>query len=286
MSSFKPFSPLRYPGGKACLAFFLESILLENNINSATYYEFYAGGAGAALSLLLNGSVNNIVLNDADIHIYSFWYSILNRTDEFVTLISDCNIDLASWYRQRDVYENPTSHSLLEIGFSTFFLNRCNRSGILSKAGPIGGFNQNGNYLLDARFKKKSLIARIEAIAVQREHIQIYNNDALQLIENLIDELRLPNSILYLDPPYYNKGKSLYLNYYDHEDHEQLRDTLNKYRTCNWLVSYDNVEQIQRLYQDFNQHVININYSLQSKKKMSEIFIFSDNIYLPLQNAV
>ena len=283
MSKAKPISPLRYPGGKACLTDFLKDILECNSIHEATYYEFYAGGAGAALSLLLKGLVNDIVLNDADIHIYSFWHSILNNTDEFISLIRNCNINIDNWYRQRDVYENTADHNMLNVGFSTFFLNRCNRSGILSKAGPIGGFNQTGNYLLDVRFNKEKLIQRIKDIALFKNHIKIYNTDAITLIDTLIVELSQPNSILYLDPPYYNKGKSLYLNYYNHHDHEQLRDKLNLHRDCNWLVSYDNVGQIKTLYQGFNQETIDINYSLQLKKKMSEIFIFSDNINLPIQ---
>ena len=70
----------------------------------------------------------------------------------------------------------------MDIGFSTFFLNRTNRSGIIDKAGPIGGLNQDGDYSIDCRFNKTKLIDQIKKIAENREKIALYNMEALDLI--------------------------------------------------------------------------------------------------------
>lgn len=281
MIKTKAYSPLRYPGGKAVISDYLRSILLENRISEGTYFELYAGGAGAAFELLFSNSVNNIVLNDADFHIFAFWNSVLNDTQRFIEKIKLIDIDIETWYNQRDVYQNYECYSEFDVGFATFFLNRCNRSGILSKAGPIGGFNQLGNYKIGARFNKLALIDRIIRIASFRESIELYNIDTIDFINQNIDKLSNGNAFIYLDPPYYNKGQSLYLNYYKHSDHEKLRDLLSQIKHLNWVVTYDDTESIHKLYKEFNISKINLRYSLQNKVSTSEVFIYSDSIVLP-----
>lgn len=272
------YSPLRYPGGgKANLAPFLKG-LIENNVEDCSYFELYAGGAGAALDLLFSGAVHNIMLNDADFHIFSFWHSLLNETESIIHLIETEPVTLENWYIQRDVYDNFKDYPMLDVGFATFFLNRCNRSGILTKAGPIGGFNQTGKYSIDCRFNRQDLISRIEKIANHANDIQISNLDTLDFLRQYHKVLSQETSFMYLDPPYFKKGKSLYLNYYGPEDHVHLRDALSNIRQLKWMVSYDDVEEIHQLYEGFNTCHHTLNYSLQTKRKTTEFFIFSDTI--------
>ncbi len=274
------YSPLRYPGGKANLTPYLRTIIQNLGIEHCSYFELFAGGAGAALNLLFTNVVNQVVLNDADSHIYSFWKSILEQTDEFIQLLETTPTNMESWYHQRDVYNEPENHSMLEIGFSTFFLNRCNRSGIITKAGPIGGFEQKGQYKIDCRFNKTNLIKRIKSIADRRENIEIYNEDTLKFINNHRQRLQRQDSFLYLDPPYFVKGKSLYLNYYTEKDHEELRNLMSELRGLNWMISYDDVQEIRDLYAGFNSSIHTLNYSLQTKRSTNEFFVFSDTINL------
>lgn len=270
-------SPLRYPGGKANLATYLKC-LIENNVEECSYFELYAGGAGASLDLLFSGAVHNIVLNDADYHIYAFWCSLLSETSRLIRLIETEPVTIDNWHKQRMIYENYRDYPMLDVGFATFFLNRCNRSGILTKAGPIGGFGQVGKYKIDCRFNRNDLVARVEKIAKHADRIQIYNLDTLDFIHKHHDLLSKDNAFMYLDPPYFKKGKSLYLNYYSIKDHENLRDTLSNIRKLKWMVSYDDVEEIHQLYKGFNACHHTLNYSLQTKRKTTEYFIFSDTI--------
>ena len=277
----KTLSPLRYPGGKASLADYLRQ-LIELNVVDCTYFELYAGGAGAALDLLLNGPVRRIVLNDADIHIYSFWDSILHNTDAFVQKIEEVSVNMDSWQLHRSIYnDTPNKHSALDLGFATFFLNRCNRSGIIKKAGPIGGMEQNGNYLIGCRFNKKDLIHRIRRIAQEADRIDIYHDDTVKFIDNNLNRLSDRHSFMYLDPPYYQKGQALYLNSYQHDDHLALRNLLAQHRDLRWIVSYDNVPQITELYDGFHTDHHQLSYSLQAKRKTQEFFVFSDSLILP-----
>ena len=278
-------SPLRYPGGKSKISSFMEDIILLNNIEGCTLYELYAGGAGASLNILFSGLCSRIVLNDLDYHIYAFWYSILNRTEEFLKLTHDTEINIENWDIQKRIYNDFREYDILDVGFSTFFLNRSNRSGILYKAGPIGGRNQSGNYKIDVRFNKKDLIKRIEKIAGLKDKIEIHNVESLEFLATIFS-FRNTNKFVFLDPPYYVQGEHLYLSCYNDADHVGLCDTLTSNKNESWLLTYDNCDRINELYCNFRRSHLPMSYTLQSKRKSEEVMIFSDNLYLPKQLKV
>lgn len=270
------YSPLRYPGGKRKLYKYTKRLIESNNLDACTYIEPFAGGAGLALALLFNGVVNNIILNDIDRSIYAFWHCVLYETDDFCKLIKNISINMDEWYIQKEIQSQKESISILELGFSTFFLNRTNRSGII-KAGVIGGKEQLGTYKLDCRFNKDNLIKRIREIAAYRDSIQFYNLDATQFINEVITD-QPNNSLVFLDPPYYKKGPGLYENHYTHEDHQNLSIEIANNIHQPWVVTYDNVDPIKEFYHLFTQQEYDLNYSAQQKYKGQEIMIYSDNI--------
>jgi len=275
-------SPLRYPGGKTCLTEFLTEIACQNNLTGGVYIELFAGGAGAALNLLFNGTYRHIHINDFDSHIFSMWDAILNHTEAFVQKIENTEICIMEWHRQKEIFDQFDMCNTVDLGFSTFFLNRTNRSGIIFKAGPIGGLDQTGNYLIDVRFNKADLIKRIRKIATYRNQITLTNQDAIELIRRL--DIFYPGEeqlFLYLDPPYYKKGKLLYMNNYGHNNHVQLRQAVDlNLRQYNWIISYDNVNEIREIYNGYRMSTFDLKYSLQSKKFGSELLVFSDQTIL------
>ena len=220
------YSPLRYPGGKAKLAPYIKLIINEADGQIDTYIEPFAGGAGVALDLLLNGTVKNIVINDYDKAIYSFWRAILEDSKRLVSLIKNTEVTVEEWYRQKNIYNNFNTKYSLELGFATFFLNRTNRSGILN-AGPIGGYRQNGNYLIDARYNKEKSIEKILRISKLKKNIKLYNKEARAFIKQIISKYD-KNAFVYFDPPYYNKGHRLYQNHLSLQDHLEIADCIKK----------------------------------------------------------
>ncbi|EFD2105467.1 DNA adenine methylase, partial [Escherichia coli] len=198
------FTPLRYPGGKGRMGPWLSELLRYNGISGGYYVEPYAGGAGAALYLLMHGYVDHVIINDLDPVVYSFWWSVLNENDKFISLINETEVTMDNWYKQKDVINNYTKYDILSIGFATFFLNRTNRSGILS-GGVIGGKEQSGKYKIDARYNKKKLCERVKKIGGMKKFIDLYNLDACELIGSIKNTLP-KKSLIYLDPPYYEKG--------------------------------------------------------------------------------
>ena len=272
-------SPLRYPGGKYKLYKYVAELVRQNNCN--TYIEPFCGGAAVALELLLDGVVREIIINDYDYSIYCFWDSILNRTDDFIELIENTDVNLEEWHRQKTIREDMDVHSSLEIGFSTFFLNRTNRSGIIDKAGPIGGLNQRGDYPIDCRFNKTRLISQIKKIAEKKEHIKIYNLEALEFIEEVI--LKKRKAFIFFDPPYYGKGPGLYTNFYSHGDHVNLANAIQqKLKNRKWIVTYDNVNEIKAMYSKTRGVEFELQYTLQTKRSGSEVLFFSRNTQRPL----
>lgn len=266
-------SPLRYPGGKTSLALFFDEIIKKNNLYDDTYIEPYAGGAGAALSLLLSEKVEKIIINDLDPGIYSFWRSAIFNSDEFIERIKLTPVNIKQWHKQRQIYKNKSSNKL-DLGFATFFLNRTNRSGIV-EGGPIGGIKQKGKWKIDARFNKKDLINRIRKISDYKDRITVTNEDGLKMLKKI---KKIKKVFIYLDPPYYEKGGSLYLNSYNEKDHKKLANFLNNNSSVNWLLTYDNVDYIKNLYPDRKIQDFSINYSVNIKRKDSELMIFSDSL--------
>lgn len=266
-------SPLRYPGGKNRLAGFISLVIQNLNLPNCTYVEPFAGGAGVALSLLLEGTVNNIVINDYDKAIYSFWRAVKQEPASLIKRIENTPVTIEEWHRQKHIYTTETSYSL-DLAFATLFLNRTNRSGILN-AGPIGGYSQSGDWKIDVRFDKDALIAKISAIAEHRQNITVYNKDIISLLRNYAPGFG-DNVFFYFDPPYYNKGQKLYKNFFNHQDHQRIRDVIVHEITAPWITTYDDVEEIANLYAGFAMRRFDLTYSAANKGTASELMIFSD----------
>ncbi|MFW9873906.1 MAG: DNA adenine methylase [Candidatus Thorarchaeota archaeon] len=271
-------SPLRYPGGKGKLAKFVRLVFQQNGLLDCHYVEPFAGGAGIALALLFDEYVSYIHINDLNKSIYAFWYSVLNETDALCDRILNTKVTLEEWHRQRYIQRHPQKVSQIDLAFSTFFMNRTNRSGII-KGGLIGGKKQNGKWKLDARFNKENLVLRIKRIVRYRSRISIYNYDAAYFIRKILSTL--PSSTLvYLDPPYYKKGQELYENFYEHNDHVEIANLVSELDK-KWIVSYDNTPEILHLYDGFKNLIYSLSYSAAIRYKGSEIMFFCDNLDIP-----
>ena len=276
-------SPLRYPGGKNRLARFIGLVIQNLNLQNCTYVEPFAGGAGVAISLLLNGTVDNIIINDYDKAIYSFWRAIKQEPDALITRIENTPITIEEWHRQKDIYSSATSYSL-DLAFATLFLNRTNRSGLLN-AGPIGGYSQAGEWKLDVRFDKETLITKINSIAEHRKNITVYNKEIISLLRNYAPSFG-KNVFFYFDPPYYNKGQKLYKNFFSHQDHLRIHDVITQEIAAPWIITYDDVDEIASLYDEFSIRKFDLTYSAANKGRSSELMIFSDIHSCPTQKQL
>lgn len=271
-------SPLRYPGGKSLMTNFFVDLFQRNGLQKIIYAEPYAGGAGAAINLLLGNYVNEIIINDANIGIFSFWNSLINESDKFIQTIYDIPVTLAEWYKQRNILQSANRPSF-ELGIATFFMSRTNRSGVIW-GGAIGGITEekqnNAKYKIDCRFNKDDLIQRLVSIVANKDRIKVYNEDALIFLR------QLDNSVfVYLDPPYYVKGKCLYMNHYSNKNHEELACFLQKEAHFNWVLSYDDVPQIRGMYSNSELYRFPLKYTVSKRQIGYELLLHSPKLIFP-----
>ena len=273
------YSPLRYPGGKGKLAPFMEYMIDQQGHRGGTYIEPFAGGAGIAIELLLRNVVSNIVINDYDKCVWSFWRAVLTETDRFLEELNNVSISIDEWYRQRDICHNNNNRYSFELGFAAFYMNRANRSGII-KGGVVGGIDQSGKWKIDARFKKPELIHRIEEIGKRKKDIHLYNKDINSFVVRYVPKYE-DNAFIYFDPPYFQKGEQLYMNYFRLEDHQRIEKAIREKVKCDWIITYDFAREIENIYKEYNMSLYDLNYSVSSKCKASELIIFKDGIAIP-----
>ena len=273
------YTPLRYPGGKRRLVSLVTQLLDANNLKDIEYAEPYAGGAAIALSLLMDERAATVHINDLSRPVYAFWHTVLNDTSELCRRIERVKISMAEWRRQRAVYENRENADLNDLGFATLFLNRTNRSGIIS-GGVIGGKEQAGAWSLGVRFTKAELVQRIKRIGRYRNRIKLYQMDAAKFTVDVLP--RLPNTFAFFDPPYIENGKNLYLNDYDVEGHRQLAEKVLKLKLP-WIVTYDSAAVKVGLYKKQRRMAYGLAYTAQGRHEGREVMFFADNLVLPEQ---
>ena len=270
-------TPLRYPGGKTQLAPFVIDLLKANRLIGGVYAEPFAGGAGLAWRLLFQGHISEVWINDIDPAIHGFWDAVLNRTDDLCELIETTPVSIEEWFRQREIMDRGRVGPL-RLGFATLFLNRTNRSGIIN-GGVIGGKDQTGNYKLDCRFNHTELIRKIQRIASYREVVTLTRLDAMQCIP--IWAKALPKrSLMNIDPPYFAKGKGLYTNFYSGDDHKNLSAMIKSLK-CPWMLTYDDVKDIERLYKDLPLYRKGLVYCAQVKRRANELVVLAPMLAAP-----
>lgn len=271
-------TPLRYPGGKSVLTNFLRLVLSENGLRGGHYVEPYCGGAGAAVALLRAEAVSHIHLNDADPAVFAFWRTLANEPNVLVDFISSVPLSVAAWRKQREIYASKASGQRARA-CAFMYLNRVNRSGILN-AGLIGGLAQRGTWLMDARFNRADLVERIENIAAYSDGISVSNQDALDFLRE--NNRKWPaKCLIYIDPPYFNKGQCLYRNHYGPDDHSRIASYMKSLTKRHWIASYDAADEIRSLYAGLVQQQFSLAYTARDRSIGQEILIYGSGTKRP-----
>lgn len=246
-------SPLRYPGGKSKI---IHKILSEcNSMNMNCFVEPYAGGASVGLALLLSGEIKELYLNDIDYGIYSLFRCIQHSPDALCKRISGFVPSKEAYKNaQQIMFSDYKDCSLLDAAWALLVVNRLSFSGIC-KANCMGDPS--------ARWNAQELIKRINKIHQYSGHIHISNRDALSFIEEMY---WYPNATIFIDPPFFIKGKQLYKHFYQKSEHDQLAylldDLFKGMPGADMIVTYDMADYIRNLYEYPNVKVINRIYSI------------------------
>jgi DNA adenine methylase len=271
-------SPLRYPGGKGAMAGVLAEIRRQNGVAGLAQAEPYAGGAGASLSLLYEERTPEVLINDADPAMHALWWALTSRNKEFRDMLSGTRASMAEWRRQRSAYRSPRT-GRLKRAFATFYLNRCNRSGIIIDGGPIGGIAQTGEWKIGARYNKETLLQRCQKVGEYADRIKVSGVDGIEFI----GQANTKEVFLFIDPPYYHKGPLLYLNSLDEDYHKALANKLQSLpEDATWALTYDDCPEIRKLYRGWaTVRSFTLRYTAYERKKGREVMITPRWMSLP-----
>lgn len=232
-------SPLRYPGGKSKIINQIYNKCNKDKLKN--FVEPFAGGASVGLSLLLSHQVEELYLNDADYGIYSLFWSIKFFSEVLCDrIIAFIPSNLAQKASKKVITDNYTSMDLIDAGWTCLINNRLSFSGI---------WKANCMSNPSARWNPEELCRRIRNIHAVSEHIHLSCTDALPYIEEMY---WLPDATIFIDPPYFAKGKELYHHYYSPSDHKALADLIDDlYKGmpgADMIVTYDMAEYIKSIY--------------------------------------
>ena len=134
-----------------------------------------------------------------------------------------------------------------------------------------------GTYVIDAVHGVHGFFGK-EGVAEYADRIELTSMDAVALIKSI--KKPRENTFCYLDPPYYVRGRDLYLNYYTDDDHRAIAKAIKKYKG-KWIVSYDAVDFIKELYKDNRQQEYYLSYSAGNPAKGKEIMVYSEGLVIP-----
>ena len=277
-------NPLRYPGAKRSLVNYVDALLDANHLQNCTFFEPYAGSAAVGLELLQRGHINNLVLCEKDILLFSFWECVFRQTDALCNMIEVADITIDTWHQQLPYREMVAldQADILELAFAGLFFNRTNFSGIL-KANPIGGINQASQYGIDCRFYRQKIIEIIRRLSEFREVVEVHCDDALHFMHTQNTRFLRQNCFAYFDPPYYEKGSKIYRHYYTNQDHISLAQYVRDVHNLDWIISYDDAPFICGLYGDTGARYqpFFLDYTCASKVRTHGQELLISNLPLP-----
>lgn len=212
-----------------------------NNMEGSLFAEPFCGGASVSISLLEDGIVGSVALNDVDPLIAALWETVFNASEAewLADQVLSIPLNIEEWARQKGM--SPANRR--EAALKCLYLNRTSFNGIIHKSGPIGGWGQEKR-TVGARFNRDRLAQRVLALATLEDRV-VVSNEGWEGFCNRMSRHR--NAFIYLDPPYYYKAEQLYGYVFDANEHARLRDYLMDLESP-WILSYDNTEEVRKLY--------------------------------------
>lgn len=276
-------SPLRYPGGKATMAPWLTGMFAQQfaDLPVEVWLEPFAGGAGAALTLLDRDAVDEAWLVDANPAIAAFWTAVVGDGEAFAHRVETTTATLGLYEAARELVGRANAESVdtFELGFAAFIVNRCSRSGIITPtSGPMGGRTQTGEWTIDSRFPAAALADRIRHIHSMRTRLRVFHGDGISFIEDLTGSGIDEELVVFVDPPYIREGNRLYTNGMDQAGHQRLADALNG-TEARWMLTYDDEPTVSEvLYPDRRILAYDIRNTANRARVAREYAVFSDNL--------
>ncbi|HHZ95625.1 MAG TPA: DNA adenine methylase [Flavobacteriales bacterium] len=268
-------TPLRYPGGKSRAV--------------KTLMEFIPEDCGELCSPFLGGGSIELALAEKGIKVHAydgfkpivwFWQALLKDPERLATLA-----DLArTKSKKKYIYQDKEykARGLLQRDFDRFrdeirFALRSGHPFSYEAAAKVYAINRSSfsGATLAGGFSERASYARFTDSQI--EYIRNFKVDNLTVKHaDFKDSIKRHDCCLYLDPPYFLEAARCKL-YGDEGDmhaffpHLALFSMLRE--RANWILSYNDCDEIRSLYRDFDIHEAEWTYGMNRSKKSSEIII-------------
>lgn len=250
-------TPFRYPGSKNKLLPQLMEYISSIMVGQDSFTDTFVGGGSVLLEVASKYPNIQLYANDKDYWMYCFWKIVSDvYAMPFLDLLNlvDQQPTLEQFYTLRE--EKTTDE--VRCAYKAIFFNRTTFSGIFY-SGPIGGKEQKSKYTVDCRYNSKKLREKISKCRDLLKGRTIVSNKHFSEYEQMYTD-----TPMYLDPPYYHKGDSLYLEKMTPGDHFDLAVLL--FKRPNWVLSYDDCDEVRELFDGHKIIDLAARYCINGKK--------------------
>jgi DNA adenine methylase len=106
----------------------------------------------------------------------------------------------------------------------------------------------------------------------------VSRDDGIQLIRRLESE----STFFFIDPPYFEKGPTLYLNSLDKIYHSKLATQLKGMSDKSWVLTYDDCPEIRKMYRGWATiKPFSLRYVAAERRSGKELLITPKWMQLP-----
>lgn len=218
--------------------------------------------------------VKNIWINDKDVGIACLWTAVIRYPDDLSERVMKFTPTVDAFHDLKKellgLAEMPSEQSgVVDIAFKKLAIHQTSYSGLgTMSGGPLGGEDQASDYKIDCRWSASHIRDKIQTLHTIFAKCQVRdqactNRDFTSLIEGD------GKCVIYLDPPYYEKGAELYQESFNEDDHRRLAAALKK-TTHPWVLSYDDCPAVWRLYTGWSNvnSIQEVKYSITGTKSV------------------
>ncbi len=250
-----------YPGGKSRQIDALLAMLGHPARLYLTYVEPFTGGGSVLLNAIQRDQVKRIWINDGDISTAAMWNAILHFPGKLQDRIEEQGrlTPKAVTKSVGIVGAQDPKMDVVELGFHALVARRGSYSGYAGATGrdtlPQESLDQKWRFTIEPEVDETGTARRVPGVCsdVRRAHFllsqcdiwrgECTSMDAVQLIRNVPMD-----SVMFLDPPYVERGVTKGKNCYHRElDHQALADALLS-SSVPWVMTYDDCDEVRRLY--------------------------------------
>ncbi|MEW6534616.1 MAG: DNA adenine methylase [Candidatus Auribacterota bacterium] len=271
-------SPFRYPGGKTWFIPTLRKWLRSLNKKPELFIEPFAGGGIASLTVAFENSSDQVLMVEIDEQVAAVWETIINNGEASWLIKKIKTFDLN---KENLILElNKIASECKDIAFQTILKNRTYHGGILANGSGIIKHGEKGKGLL-SRWYPQTLAKRIENIDLVRKKISFIREDGLSIIKKYTHH---ENTVFFIDPPYTIGGKCAGSRLYKYSEinHKMLFE-LCKNLVGNFVMTYDNVQEVIKLAEEFQFDYRSIPMKNTHHAKMTELVIGKNLSWMDVQ---